>query len=152
MLLWRGICRFVLNNPKYYFLFGAVSVSNNYDEKSRYIISKLLKNKSNEVTARKKYACHIKSDADVKALCSKLDLNKSDLVSNLIKTIEGDKDIPILLKQYMKLGGQFYSFTVDESFECLDGLVVVNLKESPKKALNVYMDNEIDTYLKHHDL
>ena len=153
MLLWKGICRFILNNPRYHYLFGAVSISSNYDEKSRYLISNLLISKNSEVKARKKYACRLKSDPDVSEVCKKLELDTLDLLSNLIKTVEGDKDVPILLKQYMKLGGQLHSFTVDDSFgDCLDGLIVVDLKESPKKTLKLYMDDHIDEYREYHGL
>ena len=153
LLLWKGICRYIVNHPKYHILFGAVSVSNTYTEKSRYLIANLLVNENKQVKARKKYQCKLKSDPDIKAACKTVKLSTLDLLSNLIKGVEKDKDIPILLKQYMKLGGQLYSFTVDHQFgDCLDGLIVVDLKKSPEKTLKLYMEDHIEEYLKFHNL
>ena len=153
LLLWKGICRFITNNPKYHMLFGAVSVSSNYSEKSRYLITKLLLSQNKDVKAKRKYECRLKTDGDVKAACKSVNLSTADLLSNLIKGVEGDKDLPILIKQYMKLGGQLHAFTVDNEFgNCLDGLIVVDLKESPKKTLRLYMEEHIDKYFEYHNL
>ena len=153
LLLFKGICRFVVNNPKYHMLFGAVSVSNNYDEKSRYLIGNLLLSQTKDVKAKRKYECRLNTDGDVKAACKSVNLSTMDLLSNLIKGVEGDKDLPVLIKQYMKLGGQLHAFTVDNEFgDCLDGLIVVDLKESPKKTLKLYMEDHIDKYREFHNL
>lgn len=153
MLLWKGICRFVINNPQYHMLFGAVSVSNSYTEKSRYLIANLLLNQSKDVKAKMKYQCRLKSDADIREYCKSIKLSTPDLLSNLIKGIEGDKDLPVLIKQYLKLGGQLHAFTVDDQFgDCLDGLIVVNLKESPPETLKLFMEEHLEDYLKFHNL
>ena len=153
MLLWKGICRFIINNPQYHILFGAVSVSNTYTEKSRYLIANLLISQSKDVKAKRKYEYRLKTDGDVKAACKSVNLSTMELLSSLIKGVEGDKDLPILIKQYMKLGGQLHAFTVDNEFgNCLDGLIVVDLKESPQKTLKLYMEEHIDNYRKFHNL
>lgn len=153
MLLWKGICRFVINNPQYHILFGAVSVSNTYTDKSRYLIANLLLSHSKDVKAKMKYQCRLKSDADITAYCKSIKLSTPDLLSNLIKGIEGDKDLPVLIKQYMKLGGQLHAFTVDDQFgDCMDGLIIVDLKESPPDTLKLYMDDHLEDYLKFHNL
>lgn len=153
LLLWKGICRFIINNPKYHMLFGAVSISNNYDEKSRYLIANLLISQTKDLKAKRKYKCRLNTDGDVKTACKSVNLSTMDLLSNLIKGVEGDKDLPILIKQYMKLGGQLHAFTVDNEFgDCLDGLIVVDLKESPKKILKLYMEDHIDKYREFHNL
>ncbi|MCH2204941.1 MAG: lysophospholipid acyltransferase family protein [Lentisphaerales bacterium] len=151
LLLWKGICRFIINNPKYYFLFGAVSVSNTYDEKSRFLISQLMVTENTDVKARKKYRCQFKSDADVQTFCNSINLDDQNVVSQLVRSIEKDKDIPILIKQYLKLGGKLYSFTVDDSFgDTLDGLIAVDLRKAPEKTLKMYMENHIEEYKSFH--
>ena len=151
LLLWKGICRFIVQNPKYYFLFGAVSVSNTYDEKSRYLISELMITDNEDVKARKKYRCQFKSDGDVKTLCQTVDVDNQDLISQLVRSIEMDKDIPILMKQYLKLGGKLYCFTVDDSFgDTLDGLIAVDLRKAPEKTLKLYMEDHLPEYLNYH--
>ncbi len=58
-----------------------------------------------------------------------------DSISVPISDIETDgKGVPILLKQYLKLGGKLLGFNVDPSFsETLDGLVLVDLRQTEAK-------------------
>jgi hypothetical protein len=55
--------------------------------------------------------------------------------------IEPDgKGIPILLKQYLKLGGKLLAFNVDPIFSnALDGLILVDLRHTAPAILNRYM-------------
>jgi hypothetical protein len=51
--------------------------------------------------------------------------------------------MPILLKQYLKLGGRMLGFNVDNNFnDCLDGLVLVDLYDTDQKVLRRYMGKE----------
>ncbi|MCB2203982.1 lysophospholipid acyltransferase family protein [bacterium] len=65
-------------------------------------------------------------------------------LSSLIADIEADqKDIPILLKQYLKLGGQLLGFNVDPDFsDVLDGLILVDLTRTDPRVLERYMGKE----------
>jgi hypothetical protein len=65
-------------------------------------------------------------------------------LSQLISDIEKDeKGIPILLKHYMKLGGQFLGFNVDPLFNnALDALVMVDLTKTEPRILERYMGQE----------
>ena len=62
-------------------------------------------------------------------------------LSDLISEIESDdKEIPVLLKQYLKLGGQVLGFNVDAKFNhTLDGLIMVDLLHTEPKVLAKYM-------------
>ena len=53
-------------------------------------------------------------------------------LSQLLAQIESDgKGVPILLKQYLKLGGRMLGFNLDDQFgDALDGLVVVDLRRT----------------------
>jgi hypothetical protein len=68
-------------------------------------------------------------------------VNSLGEVSTLIRRIEPDgKDIPVLLRQYLKLNAKLIGFTVDASFgNVLDGLVVVDLAEVEPAILARYM-------------
>lgn len=53
------------------------------------------------------------------------------------------KGLPILLKQYAKVGGKLLGFNVDHKFaDVLDGLVVVDLRETEPAVLKRYMGRE----------
>lgn len=51
--------------------------------------------------------------------------------------------MPILIRQYMKLGGRMLGFNVDSSFSnVLDGLILVDLRKTPQAALSRYLGRE----------
>lgn len=74
------------------------------------------------------------------------DLHRNDPgeLSSWISGIEPDgKGIPVLLKQYLKLGGKVLAFNIDPAFgDTLDGLMVVDLTRTPHKVLKRYMGTE----------
>jgi hypothetical protein len=72
------------------------------------------------------------------------DLRDLEEVSRFIAEIEADnKGMPILLRQYLKLGGRLLGFNVDPDFsDVLDVLVMVDLRETPQKTLARYMGRD----------
>jgi hypothetical protein len=53
------------------------------------------------------------------------------------------KGLPILLRQYAKIGGKLLGFNVDRKFSSvLDGLVVVDLRKTAPAVLERYMGRE----------
>ena len=79
----------------------------------------------------------------------------TDLVSTIISDLESDKKgIPILVKQYLKLGGRIIAFNVDPDFgDCLDGLILVDLRKTDPKVLVHYMGAESEAVFRaHHHL
>lgn len=51
--------------------------------------------------------------------------------------------LPILLRQYAKIGGKLLGFNVDRKFSnVLDGLVVVDLRQTDPAVLDRYMGRE----------
>ncbi len=74
-------------------------------------------------------------------------------LSAIITDIERDgKGVPVLLRQYLKLGGKLLAFNVDPRFSrCLDGLIVVDLARTDKAMLNRYMGAEnVESFLNYH--
>jgi hypothetical protein len=64
----------------------------------------------------------------------------SDVVSDLEPSRKG---IPVLLRQYLKLGGKLLGFNVDPEFsDALDGLIVVDLTRTEPKLLERYLGKE----------
>jgi hypothetical protein len=82
-------------------------------------------------------------------------LDDMDRTAQFVAEIEPDhKDIPVLLRQYLKLGGKLLSFNVDPEFSSVvDGLIMVDLRQSSPKTLRRYMGAEVvDAYLKFHGI
>jgi hypothetical protein len=61
---------------------------------------------------------------------------------------EDSKDIPVLLKQYHKLGAIFHCTGIDVNFNHTPGLLLsVNLPEAPEKLLKLYLGSSKAAYL-----
>jgi putative hemolysin len=145
MLLWTGIGRFVANHPQYRFLFGAVSINNEYLGFSRKLIVKFLKEGHTHsglarfVKARN--SPHARSIGKKNLGQAYSMVHDVQDVSELISDIEQDSTgIPILVKHYMKLGGKFLGFSVDPKFnDAIDALVLVDLALTEPRTLTRYM-------------
>ena len=61
--------------------------------------------------------------------------------------------MPILLKQYLRLGGKLLGFNVDPKFSnALDGLIMVDLRQTPAAILQRYFGKEAAaTFLQYHN-
>lgn len=145
LLLWKGIGAYVARNPRYRILFGPVSISAEYSEVSRSLMAAFLKAQHTHsdlagvVKARRKVhfhrlpALHARAVSEIAA--------DVDQISDAIADLEPDgKGIPVLLRQYLSLGGQIVDFNVDRAFSnVLDGLIVVDLRRTNSKLLERYM-------------
>lgn len=148
MLLWKGIGRFVSIRPRYRSLFGPVSVSNEYHSVSRQLIVAFSKQNCHRtdlakfVRGNNTYINPFRKNKSVK-VASTLIRDIQDL-SELISDIERDqKGIPILLKHYMKLGGEFLAFSMDYNFSgVMDVLILVDLAKANRGMLERYMGHE----------
>jgi hypothetical protein len=65
-------------------------------------------------------------------------------LSEPITDLEPDrKGLPILLRQYAKIGGRLLGFSVDRKFSnALDGLMLVDLRQTDAAVLERYMGRE----------
>jgi putative hemolysin len=159
LLLWKGIGRFVVENPQYKTLFGPVSISDEYQALSRQILVSYLKMTSFRgdmagfVKPKKPLSARSLKGWDIDAVVRLL---KDDVenVSELISCVESDrKGVPILLKQYLKLGGGIAGFNVDAAFgNVIDGLIVVDLTKTEPRMLDRYLGKDgARMFLAHHE-
>jgi putative hemolysin len=156
LLLWKAIARFVAMRPETPVLFGAVSISNTYNHASRQLIYSFFEARkqgdelADLVTPRQRFRPDRLRNWDCRAVCSVL--RDLDELSEPIADVEIDgKGLPILLKQYAKVGGKLLGFNVDRKFsDVLDGLVVVDLRETEPAVLERYMGREGLTAFRHH--
>jgi len=149
LLLWKGIGRFIVENPYYKTLFGPVSITNEYQAMSRQLMVGFLK----KTRYRPDMAEFVRARRPLRSKPSKIwDIDAAvrsmgddiDAISEAVSSIETDrKGIPILLKQYIKLGGQIAGFNVDPAFgNVLDGLIMVDLTKTEPKMLERYLGKD----------
>jgi putative hemolysin len=145
LLLWKGIARLVAAHPETPVLFGAVSISNDYNKASREMIYRFFESRMQEdelaglIEPRRKFRPGLLRHWDCQAMCRSLrDLEE---LSEPITDVESDgKGLPILLRQYAKVGGKLLGFNVDRKFSnVLDGLVLVDLRQTDPTVLDRYM-------------
>ena len=142
LLLWRGIARFIEACPQFAVLFGPVSISNSYSGASRELIVEYLSAHAPEprmvrhVQPRRPF----RHEPRASGLATPVPDSLEEL-SRMIAAIEPDrKGIPILLRQYLRLGGRIIGFNVDDAFgNVLDGLLVVDLRDIDSAVLERYM-------------
>lgn len=156
LLLWKGIALFVARHPRYRYLYGPVSISADYAQLSRTVLVQYLrthryaKDLARLVKPRSPFRATLGPQEHVNLIRHTDDL---DQVSDLVSALEADdKGVPILLKQYLKMGGVLLGFNVDASFNhSLDGLILVDLVRSGEKSLTRYMGADIaKRYLAYH--
>ncbi len=145
MLLWKGIGAYVAANPRYKVLFGPVSISADYGTASRQLLVDFLRANS----LAPELARFVRPRRPFKGLdrrgCQALTLvQQPEQVSRLLEQMEGDgKGMPVLLRQYLKLGGKVLGFNVDAAFaNVLDGLIMVDLTQTDPAVLARYMGRE----------
>ncbi len=139
-LLWKGILKYLLDNPQYRYMFGPVSISNNFSKLSKsLIVDYITKNHfdyelAHYVKPKNKFKADlspIDTDLLVESSESLKDLDSliSDIESNHIK-------IPVLLRQYMNLNAKIICFNIDPKFsDCLDGFLMVDTRNIPPEML-----------------
>ncbi|MEO0508614.1 MAG: GNAT family N-acyltransferase [Verrucomicrobiota bacterium] len=143
-LLWKGIGRYTLQKPGYHTLFGCVSVSPQYNMLARALL-------------RDSLLTYYGSDADLQSIVKArhpMNLNSrpwSDedlhqlgtlpVLNKLLGCVDVRTKVPVLIRHYLALNGKFVSFTVNKGFNSsLDGLIVLDLRESPSRYLKRFFD------------
>jgi putative hemolysin len=82
-------------------------------------------------------------------------MHELDQIADPIADMETDgKGIPILIKHYSRLGGRLIGFNVDAKFShVLDGLVVMDLRQTQPSSLERYMGKSgLASFRRYHGL
>jgi putative hemolysin len=145
-LLWKGILKYLIENPKYRYLIGPVSISNNFSKLSKSLIVDFIsKNHFDHELAQ-----YVKPRKNFKLDFAKIDkdllLESRETLKNLdslISEIEiSQVKVPVLLRQYLALNAKIICFNIDPKFsDCLDGFLVVDLKKIPEEMLEKLSKN-----------
>jgi putative hemolysin len=139
-LLWKGILKFVIDNPRYRYLIGPVSISNSFSQFSKSLIVDYINRNhfdhemAQYVKPRKKFKVNFEN-IDTDLLLSAGDSFKG--LDNLISEVEThNMKVPVLLRQYLALNAHIISFNIDPKFaDCLDGFLVLDLEKVPQDIL-----------------
>lgn len=140
LLLWKGIATFAARNPKHCVLFGPASISNEYNPRSRAMLAKYLMSDA----AARELVPHVKSRTPFRGPKHLDTPSDFDEMQELLQEIEnGQRAVPVLIRQYLNVGGRVAALNVDRDFaDVLDALIVVDLRKTAEKTLARYMGAE----------
>lgn len=139
-LLWKGILKYLIDNPRYRYLIGPVSISNSFSNFSKSLIVDYINRNHFDhemaqfVKPRKKFKVNLES-IDTDLLMAGEDSFKG--LDNLIGEVESrNMKVPVLLRQYIALNAKIICFNIDPKFaDCLDGFLVLDLQKVPHEML-----------------
>lgn len=146
--LWFGIGAYIRQNPHIRYLFGSVSLSNDYPAFAKdmlvYYFSQYYGAEINLVRSFNSYRIKPVQKAKLERLFNHLEQPEAFKV--LKKELAAmDVTVPTLFKQYSDLcedgGVTFYDFGVDPDFgDCIDSVVWVDLLKLKEKKRKRYID------------
>jgi putative hemolysin len=147
LLLWKGIGAYLARHPRYVRLFGPVSISNDYRDLSRQLLVEFLRSHCFDplLGALVRPSLPVPRGRIGQTLSAEVAmLGHLDALAALIQDIEPDrKGVPVLLRQYLKLGGRILSFNVDPGFSnAIDCLLMVDLRQTDPRVLRKYLPEE----------
>lgn len=142
LCLWKGIGAYLEQNPHYRYLFGAVSITADYQPLSRALMIAYLRfqrgadGQEDPVAPKQPFDA---AEAGWDQWWSEIAANLGGLaeLSELVARCERDgKGVPTLLREYLKLGAEVLGFNVDADFnQAVDALVRVDLAASERPLL-----------------
>jgi putative hemolysin len=145
MLLWRAIGQFVASQPRYRHLIGPVTISANYSTASQALLVDALSQPAfrselgRYCSPRHPFKGKHPARGELGRLATMVE--GIDHLDSIVRDIEPDgKGVPILLKQYLKLGARCVAFNRDPDFsDCLDCLCVFDVLASDRRMREKYM-------------
>ena len=148
MLLWKGICRYVVRHPRHAVLFGAVSISKEYNDSARSLTVEWLKRHrysrvlGSLVKARNPFRHPSSSRNEIQRFVNSA--STMEALSDAVSEIDPQgKGLPVLLKHYLKLGGQVAFFNIDAGFSnALDCLFLVDLRSAEPATIRRFMGED----------
>jgi len=144
-LLWRGIGRFLVENPRYHTLFGSVSISRDYSDLARALIADtmLMNYRADDFEALVKPITPHKVLNRVWSEDMLSELTNIKMLGKLIGRCDPGKAVPVLLRHYLSLNGRLVCFNIHPNFnDSLEGLIIVDVRKTEAKTLSRFLGNE----------
>ncbi|MCX6623723.1 MAG: lysophospholipid acyltransferase family protein [Acidobacteria bacterium] len=155
LLLWKGIAQAVARRPNSPVLFGAVSISREYGTAAKEMIIQFLRQGT-----RRDLADYAKPRNPFRGRLTRCEeirhigelLQDIDQLNAPIRDVDRHSGVPVLLRQYLKLGGEVLAFNVDARFSSVvDCLLMVDLRKTDRQLLDKYMGaTAAEEFLAHH--
>lgn len=147
-MLWKGIGRFVVLNPRYRSIVGPVSISDRYHSITKQLLMSFLQTGEHRAALHKLVRpTHPPRwgrfrDCDERLLAAIV--RGIDDVDELVTEIEADRrGMPVLLRQYLNLNAKLLGFNIDPDFgDVLDGLVLIDITRIERTILDYYLGRE----------
>jgi putative hemolysin len=139
-LLWKGILKYFLDHPQYRYMFGPVSISNNFSKLSQSLIVDYITKNHFDYELAHYVKPKNKFKADLSPIDTDLLVESSESLKDLdglISDIESSHiKIPVLLRQYINLNAKIICFNIDPKFsDSLDGFLIVDAQKIPAEML-----------------
>ena len=147
-LLWRGIGQYVARRPRYRNLMGAVSISDAYSTMSQRLMTWFLQENhlseelSRCVSPRNPFEFASSPGCDSDEDLARI-TNLGALSARVLDLERGQRDVPVLIRRYLALGGQLLGVNRDPQFRnVVDGLIVIDLLAAPRRVVERYLGAE----------
>ncbi len=145
-LLWKSLLIFLMANKHYRYMFGPVSISNNFSDLSKKLIVDFITENSfdhdlaKHIAPRNKFKVEF-SDAEINILLEKNKTIKS--LDALISEIEMNHNkVPVLLRQYIQLNAKIIGFNIDPKFgSAIDGFLLLDTQNIPEDVIKMLGKN-----------
>lgn len=148
MLLWKGLLTYLKLNPQYKYLFGPVTLSNQFSEISKELmVSYLQTHHADPELAKWVQPIHPyktqNEDPELEPLIHKAETSELNIVDNLISQIEmNGAGFPVLFKKYLKQNAKILAFNIDPKFNnAIDGLMLLDMSEVPEDTIKMLEKN-----------
>ena len=152
LLLWKGIGRLVAQAPEYRVLFGPVSISSRYLDTSQAMLKAYLTINHREPELAALVDAVNSPGPALPPERGAAPMGDIDELDAMIRRLESNQGVPVLLRQYLRLNASLLGFNVDPAFgDALDALMMVDLARLPASTLRRYLgDDEARRFLEHH--
>lgn len=157
LIIWMALARYIIKNPRYKYLIGPVSISNEFQENSKHLmVNYLMKNhpheKSSLVQSKNppKFGSNLSPDELTELVDASLNLKS---LQEFVRQAEGNPraQVPQLIKLYLELGVRFLAFNHDPDFNSIDGLIWLDIPKIPADIVTRYFGEEgWASYSSHH--
>lgn len=148
LLLWRGVLTFIARHPRYTVLFGPVSISHDFHPASRNLLIEYLRTCHYDAALARWVSARLPPKTPPFAEWRHPDYadfrrSAADIGEAIGEIEGGSREMPVLIRQYLRLGGRICAFNVDPDFgTVVDGLIVVDLLKVPERDIRRYMGSE----------
>ena len=134
----------VARAPRYRRLFGPVSISSEYSRPSRALIARYLSAAGDDPAWRSHVRPRRPIGIDDQGSAARLPMPSTlEQLDHLVREMEQGRGVPVLVRQYRKLGARVLGCSVDPAFaDCLDALMMVDLAALPLPLMQRYLGRE----------